>query len=203
MVADFCAPVGASGGGEAAGTAASHVNPNTFKALRDEVGTTSVWTVHLSTLLRARNVAHIYFTTCAGINEELKSLMFYRNHIDKDQERVLALFDEARDAGVPVVERSFPVDAWQHAITTRRVVLILLVDTRALRCVVCGCFKRQFLTCGFTGHYVVVFAFDTDKQAFAYHDPGSVCKVCFMRPVDFDKAHCAKGTDEDVLVCAY
>jgi hypothetical protein len=191
MVAKFCASSAAA----AAGT--------TFQDLRREVGTTSVWTIHLSTLLRARNVAHLYATTCAGINEELKSLLFYRTHIDKDQERVLALFDEARAAGVPIMERSFPVDAWQHALTTRRVVLILLVDTRALRCVVCGCFKRQLLTCGFTGHYVVVFAFDTDKQAFAYHDPGSVCEVCWMRPVDFDKARSAKGTDEDVIVCAY
>ena len=203
MVADFCSPAASASKSVGASSSSSHLPENSFKALRDEVGTTSVWTVHLSTLLRARGVAHIYTTTCAGINTDLKSLTFYRSHIDRDQERVLALFDEAHAAGVPIVERSFPVEAWQHAIMTRRVVLILLVDTRALRCVVCGCFKRQWFTCGFAGHYVVVFAYDTEKEAFAYHDPGSDCKVCWMRPVDFDKARSAKGTDEDVIVCAY
>ena len=223
MVANFCAPstamttlrstvatapdpqVATIRTAEPSGKPASAISQlaNTFETLRDEVGTTSVWTVHLSTLLRARGVAHIYTTTCAGINEDLKSMHFYRDHIDKDEARVLALFDEARAAGVPIIERSFPVSAWLHAIMTRRIVLILLVDTRALRCEVCGCFKRQFLTCSFTGHYIVVFAYDTARECFAYHDPGSACMVCWMRPIDFDKARSAKGTDEDVIICAY
>ncbi len=191
MVARFCAPI------EARNTR------NDFISLWEDAGTTSLWTIHLSSLLRARGVVHFYATTCAGVNQDLKSMLFYRRHIENDSESVLALFDEAHKAGIKIVEYSFSVEAWKHAIMTRRIVIILLVDTRALRCVECGCMKRNWLSCGFTGHYVVVFAYDIEKEAFAYHDPASHCHVCWMRPLDFDKARSAKGTDEDVLVCAY
>ena len=191
MVARFCAPLEAQNSG------------NDFMCLWQEAGTTSLWTIHLSTLLQSRGVPHFYTTTCAGINQDLKSMLFYRGHIDNDHDRVMALFDKARKAGTTIVERSFSVEAWKHAIMTRRIVIILLVDNRALRCVECGCMKRNWFSCTFTGHYILVFAWDTRREAFAYHDPASVCKVCWMRPIDFDKARYAKGTDEDVLVCAY
>ena len=50
---------------------------------------------------------------------------------------------------------------------------------------------------------VIMTNYDIEKEAFAYHDPASICKVCWMRSIDFDKARYAKGTDEDVIVCAY
>ena len=178
-------------------------NQATFNEIYQLCRTDSIWTVHLSSILLQRNIPHSIVTTCAGVNQDLESLTFYRNHIDKEKSDVLDLFQTSINAGINIVERGFTAIEFRNLLLTRQVVLILLVDTRGLRCIECGCMKRNWLSCGFAGHYVVVSSYDVEKEAFEYHDPAGRTHTCWMNMNDFDRCRLVKGTDEDVVIIPY
>lgn len=165
--------------------------------------TTSIWTIHLSSALLQCNVPHLITTTCAGVNQDLESLSFYRNHIAHESLEVLSLFDVSIESGIKIIERGYTAENFRTLLLTRRVVLILLVDNRGLRCTDCGCMKRNWLSCGFTGHYVVISSYDVDRESFVYHDPADRVSTCWMLLDHFDQCRLVKGTDEDVVVVPY
>ena len=181
-----------------------HNDHPTWKEMYQICNTSSIWTVHLSSMLLQRGVQHSIVTTCAGVNQDLESMSFYRAHIEKEKEEVLTLFEESVHAGIKIIERGFTANEFRQLLLKRRVVLILLVDNRGLRCIECGCMKRNWLSCSFTGHYVVVSSYDKERNAFVYHDPAERrVTTCWMSMEDFDRCRLVKGTDEDVVIVPY
>ena len=164
---------------------------------------TSIWTIHLSSALLQLNIPHCITTTCAGVNQDLESLSFYVDHIENEKQEVMSLFENSIKAGTQIIESGYSAINFRALLLTRRVILILLVDTRGLRCSECGCSKRNWLTCGFTGHYLVVSSYDEEKESFVYHDPASRARTCWMTIKQFDQCRLVKGTDEDVVIIPY
>jgi hypothetical protein len=176
----------------------------TFKEISKLCGNiTSIWTVHLSSVLLQRNIAHAIVTTCAGVNQDLESLSFYQDHIEQEKNDVLRLFNTSINNGIRIIESGYSGVNFKHLLLTRRVVLIVLVDNRGLRCTDCGCMKRNWFSCGFTGHYVLVQGYDEEREAFVYHDPADRVQKCWMTLLQFDQCRLVKGTDEDVVVVPY
>ena len=180
-----------------------HSDNSTWQEIYLTCRTSSIWTIHLSSALLQRGVPHVITTTCAGVNQDLESLSFYRDHIQKEEKDVMLLFENSLSSGVSIIERGFSSAEFQQLLQTRCVVLILLVDNRKLRCIECGCLKRNWFSCSFTGHYVVVSSYDEERNAFVYHDPASGTKTCWMSNDDFDRCRLVKGTDEDVVIVPY
>ena len=53
---------------------------------------------------------------------------------------------------------------------------------------------------GYTGHYIVVCGYDRSTDTLRYRDPASKMHELRVPLTDFERARCAHGTDEDLLI---
>lgn len=103
------------------------------EGLREQVGTSNVWTIDLAFLLVAYRVFPRYCTLQLGCNPGFSSEAFYSTRLSDDRERVEHLFARALTCNVPCVEeRSLSRPELCAYLQQGRTVAIVLVDRRYL-----------------------------------------------------------------------
>ncbi|XP_048495520.1 guanylyl cyclase 1 isoform X2 [Beta vulgaris subsp. vulgaris] len=177
------------------------INNCSLHALEDLCDTRSIWTVDLAYLLQSFSVVFSYFTVTLGANPNFSVESFYK--LPHDLDRVDMLFQKSIEAGIRIECRSFSQEEVSLSILSGRYIAIVLVDQCKLSQLwledihvsdFCGS------NLGYTGHYVVICGYDTDKDEFEIRDPASARKYQKISSKHLDEARKSFGTDEDLLL---
>lgn len=158
----------------------------------------SIWTVDLAHMLAARGCNVCFCTRFLGANPGYSKEVFYRTHMSADRVRVDRLFREAAGAGIVVRQTRVPWQSLRDALAGGCHLVVLLVDKWRLKDSP-GCLCGLVDPC-YTGHYVVLSAFDADRGVFVVQDPACSGESRCMDPASLDRARCCFGTDEDLLL---
>mmetsp|Transcript_69517 Transcript_69517/g.157150 ORF Transcript_69517/g.157150 Transcript_69517/m.157150 type:complete len:452 (+) Transcript_69517:169-1524(+) len=189
-------------------------HPRSASELELAVGTRSVWTIDLAVLLRRAGPPGLKFllcTTALGAEEAHSELHMYRGEFADDATRVNALFRRAKALGCSYCQRSLLCEELSELLASGRVVLVILLDIRSVRRaegkVGLGGLGHFFegLAHGagagsYVGHYVVLTGLDRKAARFHYLDPAQAPVLRSIAAADLDRARCATGTDEDILI---
>eukprot|EP00850_Spirogloea_muscicola_P001375 SM000005S17172 [mRNA] locus=s5:572877:574655:- [translate_table: standard] len=163
----------------------------------------SIWTVDLAHLLRRFAVDVSFLTVTIGANPHFVAESFYKETMEEDRRRVNWLFERAPQAGIRIQRRSLSSEELSALILSGHYLVIALVDKRKLShpwtegfCLpeCCG------LHSGYTGHYVVLCGYDTERGEFEIRDPASGSERRRVSLDALEDARKAFGTDEDILL---
>jgi hypothetical protein len=140
----------------------------------------------------------VFCTLTLGANPAYASECFYRRQLSVDRTRVERLFRQAEEAGISLRHESVSWQFLRDVLHSQEHLIVLLVDKRKLKeAAGCCC---GLIEPGYTGHYIVVSAFDGAGQAFVVLDPACAATYKRISPESLDRARRCFGTDEDVLI---
>ncbi|KAK9916795.1 hypothetical protein WJX75_007133 [Coccomyxa subellipsoidea] len=189
---------------------AAGIHSEDFSSLRTLCSVTSIWTVDLAYLLRRFGLDVEFTTITIGANPDYAKESFYREHMAEDGSRVERLFQEAAAAGITVTHRSVSCAELKERMLTGAAIIIALVDkTRlaghsvpaaAVPSITPGLASRLGLAPSYTGHYIVICAYDPDTDRFMLQDPASTAEMNSVPSCSLEAARHAYGTDEDLLL---
>lgn len=171
--------------------------------------TDSVWSIDISYLLHHYGLHQVYLTTTKGVRAEYGGQEFYRLQLRVDTERVNQLFNRAEAEGIHVVQRTVDMAEIVHEVEHKKSLVLVLVDKRLLKCGLCDDSTETGLVgrtrCGttqapgFLGHYILLYAYDKDLDAFLMKDPAANSRTCVVPGAVLERARKAFGTDEDII----
>ncbi|XP_019059368.1 PREDICTED: protein GUCD1-like isoform X2 [Tarenaya hassleriana] len=165
--------------------------------------TNSIWTVDLAYLLWRFHVEFSYFTVTFGANPNYSIEAFYKEQLPADVVRVDSLFGKAHEVGINIQCRSVSIHEISGLILSGKFIAIALVDQYKLskswleEVIVSGIHSDSS---SYTGHYVVICGYDTDKDEFEIRDPASSKKQERISAKCLENARKSFGTDEDLLL---
>lgn len=177
---------------------------------------TPLWTIDLYVFLRSRKVDAVMSTSEKGIAEVHGDISWYREHLDKDRERVTSKFSLAE-------QNSWRVD---DAMSTEKLAE-LLVDKRYVIkkdgengnghdgdgedekvAIVLVNINNLVPRAGvdqdkYSGHYVLVLSYDPRQDEFIYLDPAKTTSATKRVSLEaMTRSRESPGTDEDVILCS-
>jgi len=121
-------------------------------------------------------------------DESNLQLDFYKKYGDINPEQSKSLIAEAKQLGVLVEEKSFPLRELLEKLTSNSLPIVLL-DWNVI-------IGKE----GYHGHFVPLIGYD-DHNVYVHNHGLSNPSSCMPVPKDlFDQARKAQGTDEDVVV---
>ncbi|OWM87457.1 hypothetical protein CDL15_Pgr022568 [Punica granatum] len=175
-----------------------------IETLAELCSTKSIWTVDLAYLLKKFSVNFSYYTITVGANPNYSDETFYKEQLSTDVVRVEKLFREALVSGISILCRSISEEEISLSILSGKYIAIALVDQYKLS-------SRTWLKDiglssfgngneGYTGHYIVICGYDTDKDEFEIRDPASSRKHEKVSSKYLGEARKSFGTDEDLLL---
>ncbi|KAB7506917.1 Protein GUCD1 [Armadillidium nasatum] len=165
----------------------------------------STWTIDLAYLLCRFGIKHLYKTITIGVHPDLSSESFYRNVLNKDQQRVVNRFKFSANNNIMVEKGSVVIfEIISHLSNGGPV--IVLVNANLLICDLChrnGYELKSCLSCTssppYQGHYIVLVGFNYSLGKIFYRNPGFKDRICSFGFSAFDKARKSFGTDEDII----
>eukprot|EP01060_Flectonema_neradi_P015548 TRINITY_DN2218_c0_g2_i1.p1 TRINITY_DN2218_c0_g2~~TRINITY_DN2218_c0_g2_i1.p1 ORF type:complete len:284 (+),score=18.22 TRINITY_DN2218_c0_g2_i1:39-890(+) len=196
-------------------------------------GNTSLWTIDIYMLLvdilrEAGKPDPRYTTTMCRVNTEYVTNAFYSSSIEKDAQRVNALFDEAISAGCDIQERRMTDEEIVSQLSSGEVILIVLMNSHDLASLIpsvfpqtlvpkvvsniataitscCSVMSQKLATepstsqdVPYYGHYIVARGYDAASDSIIICDPSRLIPDNIERHV-FEKARSAYGTDSDII----
>lgn len=148
----------------------------------------AVSTLKLAIAARKLGFKVEFYSKTLGLNKENLKMDFYKQYNDLDESESQKLFNEAREIGVELYEKTLSLEEIINNIREDRIMIVLL-DWNVIK-------GKE----GFQGHFVPIVGYD--EENFYIHNHGFLNPEAFM-PMKrelFDKARKSKGTDEDIVI---
>ena len=172
---------------------------------------TPLWTIDLYVFLKSRKVNAVMSTRERGIGEVHADISWYREHLDKDRERVTSKFMLAQENSWSIDDAVSTADLAQ-ILTKKKCtpkhtedeqedsqlenVAIVLVNINNLTP------KAGIDPNKYSGHYILALSFDPRKEEFVYLDPARTTSAPKRVSIEaMTRSRESLGTDEDLIIC--
>jgi hypothetical protein len=156
------------------------------------------WTIDLFHYLYNRGINVTMYTNSFGINQNHRNISgdFYASLSDSEINRNHYLFQQAKKNSWPVENEELSIEYLGSVLNDAEydAVLMLLVDANYLLA------YAPASTC-YSGHYIVVVAFNPDTKSFSYLDPAGNSNLKEIKKEKLDLARRQPGTDFDIIIC--
>lgn len=96
----------------------------------------STWTIDLCYLLKKFNIKHVYFTKTIGVDPTYLTSNYYKNIIQKDEERVNQRFKNAETNGIIIDKKTITFNEIIKHLSIEGPI-ILLTNSTLLNCDIC------------------------------------------------------------------
>ena len=173
---------------------------------------TPLWTIDLYVFLRSRNVDAVMSTSEKGIAKVHGDISWYREHLEKDRERVNSKFFLAEQNSWRI-DDAISTEELAEALADKRYlpkyddkgregeddekVAIVLVNINNL-------IPRAGIDQDkYSGHYVLVLSYDPRSEEFIYLDPSKATSATKRVSLEsMSRSRESPGTDHDVILCS-
>lgn len=153
-----------------------------------------LWTIDIFCFLMESGVDATFYTRCLGTGAHHQSIDWYTKNMGDDDVRVQELFDKATSNCWPIEKRQLGVDEVARRLDGSTVAIVL-VDANILNS------SASISSEGYSGHYVVLYGYNSFTGLFTCLDPARACGVRWVSSAQLDAARCHVGTDEDIVFC--
>ncbi len=157
---------------------------------------TPLWTIDLFVFLKERGVSAVMSTSVKGIEPGHSNIPWYSEHMDKDRERVMTLFDLAEQKGW-AIEDPVPTEALARLLSNEEeIVAIVLINSNNL--IPRGGVDQN----KYAGHYILLLKYIEDDEEFVYLDPAKSTSCAKRVSYEaLERSRLSNGTDQDLIVC--
>ena len=161
---------------------------------------TPLWTIDLYVFLKTKNVDAVMSTREKGIGEAHVDISWYREHLDKDRERVTHKFSLAEQNSWriddPVSTEDLATKLSTKGQETENVAIVLVnINNLVPRA---GVDPNKY-----SGHYLLLLSYDSRREEFVYLDPAKTTSATKRVSLEaMTRSRLSPGTDEDLIVCS-